>query len=389
MNPAGGLTAGWDEVVVVVDVRRWDGRPSTASRLATVLADHVPVLLVVPVTVADRPQRADRSTLVNPRLARVIAPVLDLGRGTLGPLVDAALVRRAVRGALGELGDPWVRAAVVTPCTRGAGPVDADLRVLVVGDDVLDGWSLPGRSRALDQDLVRAVDDADLVVVGSPAIGDALAGLDAEPLILPDGVDDAAFADGAFLGSPPRIVGGVAGYVGDLAADVDLAALDAVARAGHELLLVGRGPRETVPPDLAALLRRSNVTWAGPRPPHEVRRLVATCGVGLVPLLDTAYTRARLPLDALVHLAAGHPLVTTGCEPARWLRAGLPDDDDVVIADDAQSFASLVGHRVGEALDLTAADRRRRFAEGHRWSARGDALADAIGVRDLAAVGAR
>jgi hypothetical protein len=302
-----------------------------------------------------------------------------------------------------------VLAEVVTPCTRGAVPVAADLRVLVVGDDVLDGWFPPARTGALEQEVARAVADADLVVVGSPAIGDALPGLPTEPLVLPDGVDDAAFT-GAHPVPPGRRagptwdrhggVGGgtsggigtaapVAGFVGDLAADVDLASLDAVARAGHDLVLVGRGPRAGVPDDLARLLRRSNVTWAGPRPAGEVPALVATCRVGLVPLLDTAYTRARMPLDSLVHLAAGQPLVATGCEPARWLRTGPLDDDDVAIAVDPDSFAELVGRRVAERPDPVAARHRRRVAEDHRWSARGEALARAIGIGDLATAGAR
>lgn len=400
MSGAGGAAmASWEEAVVVVGVRRWDGRPSTMARLAEGLADHTPVLLVLAAPLVDRPERDERLALLGPQLARVVAPVSTRSPGRATATVDGALVRHAVHRALGELGSPAVRAVVAPPLTVRPAPDAGGLRVLVVGDDVLDG-SVPGRRGGhLEPAFRRDLAEADRVVAGSPVVADALGALDVDSIVIADGIDDDAFALARSRGRPDGAARTVAaGFVGDLAGDVDLAALEAVARTGIDVRLVGRGPRGALPDALARIVRRSNVEWIGPRPPDAVPGALLGCRVGILPLIDSAYTRARLPLDALVHLAGGRPVVATDCEPARWLRRvgrsgvrrpsapGVLDDADVVIAADPDAFAAHAARLARTPIGVADAARRRRFAADHRWSRRAAELASLLDVRAPVAV---
>ena len=380
----------WDEVVLVVGTRRWDGRRSTAERLAEGLADHAAVLVVIPERRGKGRDSEHPLRVVGPHLAQVVVPAGSVGAWPGLASFDAARAGRTIRRALVELGSPTVRAVVVTSPTAALDAVDADVRVFAASDDLLDGWTARSRRpRVVEHELNRTQRWADVVIAGSPTLAAAIGGAGSDPVVVPDGVDDAAFAPRR----PPATGAPVAGFVGDLAADVDLNALEAVADRGHELLLVGRGPRRPYPAALAQLLRRPNVEWVGPRPRDEIPELVARCRVGLVPLVDSPYTRARLPLDALVHLAAGQPVVGTRCEPVRWLRArgrgrrswlgdgsGSLRSADVVGADEPGGFADLVERRLAVPPGAAAVDRRRRFAWDHRWSVRAAEVAALIGV---------
>jgi hypothetical protein len=406
MSSVGGAVAtNWDEVVVLVGVRRWDGRASTLERLALGLSEHVAVLVVLP---GPTPMTSDGDggvQIVGPRLAHVLAPGMIGGRWASAFRFDAALVRRTVRRSLAELGSPRVLAVVVSSSLPTLGSVGEDVRVQVVADDLLDGWAVPpSRVPKLERALHRGLSDADIVVAGSPAIAAVLGEGDVDPEVVPDGLADEVYDSAAAhraRRTGPRSASPAVGFVGDLAGDLDLDALDAVAAAGHDVLLIGRGPRGAVPPALARVLRRSNVEWVGPRRVDELAGLVARCRVGVVPLVDSPYTRARLPLDSLAHLASGQPLVGTVCEPLRWLRGGGPigprhreeepvrlDDRDVAIADDAGGVAALVAARLEAPADPLAEDRRRRFAANHRRSVRAAHLASVLGIRTPDAVGA-
>jgi teichuronic acid biosynthesis glycosyltransferase TuaH len=402
MNGIGGSgTVDWDDVVVLVGVQRWDGRMSSVERLASGLAEHVAVLVVAPDPTSAGRERDARLQVIGPRLARVAAPGLAGGRSPLLARIDASLVHRTVRRALVDLGSPRVRGLVLSSSLPQLPPVEEEVRVLLVGDDLLDGWANGShRMPSLERALHRAVTDADVVVAGSPVLADILGHAGVVSEVLPDWLDDDAVAATVdhLAGGDGAVAASVVGVVGDLAGGVDLDALDVVAAAGHDLLLVGRGTRGPVPPVLAQVVKRSNVEWVGPRPAAEIPGLVARCRVGLVPLHDTPYTRARLPLDALVHLAAGQPVVGTDCEPMRWLRAGGPvgsrriddaapgmDDRDAAIARDADALAELVAERLVAAPDATADQRRRGFAARHRTSVRAGRLAAMIGLDQLEA----
>ena len=138
---------------------------------------------------------------------------------------------------------------------------------------------------------------------------------------LPNGCDAPYFAgvDEVAAAGDVTVPGPVAGFVGHLNSRTDLALLEAVAKAGVSLLLIGPKDPAFEPERFARLLDRGNVAYLGPRPFEELPSYFKLIDVGLVPYGDTEFNRWSFPMKTLEYLAAGRRSSRPRCRPcAGW-----------------------------------------------------------------------
>ncbi len=170
----------------------------------------------------------------------------------------------------------------------------------------------------------------------------------------------------------------IAGFVGHLSDRIDLDLLEALARSGHALLLVG--PRQSTfhIQRLDRLLALPNVQWAGPKPFSELPSYLSVIDVGITPYTDTPFNRSSFPLKTLEYLAAGRPVVTTDLPAARGLATEL-----VTIAADAEDFARATSELLTSPRPPDFVERAQAFARRHDWSERTRDMARLLGLKHL------
>lgn len=365
--------------VVWIAGTSWDAPvPGTDRRLATEVAREIPVLWVDP----PRPwrpadgRRTYRLSRITEGMARlvVVAPPGLTRQGVRR--VTAALLARAVRGALIDLGR--TSTAVLTSFPLAIFPRGvAGTRVLYVTDDWLGGSRQLGFSfTAVRTTMTRNMQMADIVAAVSPVLAatlDAMVGG-----ARPDAPRTRVLANGCprqdRTGSPAHRAA-TAGVVGQLNERLDLDALEAVRDTGVEMTLIGPRVEATrvCRVRLDALLRSSNVTWSGRLPPSQVAWHLDRLGAGLTPYADTPFNRASFPLKTLEYLASGLGVVSTDLPSVRWLASDL-----VAVGRDPSTFADLVTKAVANRHDGHQEQRRRNFAARHTWEARASELMEMI-----------
>ncbi|MFB3907651.1 MAG: glycosyltransferase [Candidatus Eisenbacteria bacterium] len=230
----------------------------------------------------------------------------------------------------------------------------------------------PGVDRArvetMEKRLLRSVD---LVLTASAPLRHRLAPLHPHVLPLPNVADVERFArdpgpippDLQAI-APPRLL-----YLGNLAAykiDLDRIARLARARPDWSWVLVGPAGRGDPSTRLSILDGIDNVHRLGERDRSAAPSYVAHADVCVLPLRDSASTRASFPLKTFEYLAAGRPVVATpipALEP--WIAQGIvrgAREDEDWIAGIAEAFAGRD--------DPAAVARRRHEASRHGWSER-------------------
>ncbi len=260
-------------------------------------------------------------------------------------------------------------------------------RVLHVTDDFVAGASLLGvdadrTARALDV----ALGGADEVLAVTPELAATLEtrlarlhrpGVRVQ--LLPNGCDPrpaTAAAPGTPVtpGAPPAL-GGTAGVVGQLNDRLDLDLLEAVADAGHPLLLVG--PRGRLSAEnacrLDALVARPTVQWTGAVAHADLPGYLARLRVGLTPYTRSDFNRASDPLKTLEYLAHGIPVVSADLPAARRLDPRVVD-----VARGPAEFAVAVTRRLGAPDRPHLASVCRGEAARHSWAVRAHELADVL-----------
>jgi teichuronic acid biosynthesis glycosyltransferase TuaH len=385
-DPVAAAGKEWSRCIVIYGAVPYAAPRFAAHHLADNLARYAPVLYVDPplswVEVARAPELrplldGPRLSMVTPRLANLrvlLFPGKD--RPTMTRL-STWLLRRRVGAALRALGGrPQV--TIVQPPHR---PLLAGLRdqrrVYLVTDDYIAMATMLGFPAAhMSRGEARLARDADLIVVVSAVLADKFRAMGYEPLLIPNGCDDSLFAttDTAPPATDVTLSAPIVGFVGYLANRMDFNLLDAVARRGHSVLLVG--PRSSVfaAKRAEALLARPNVQWVGGKEYTDLPSYMRVIDVGVVPYPDNQKNRASFPLKILEYLAAGRRVVATDLPAVRWL-----DTDLVRVApDDPEGFADAVEAALAEHDDVLLRERRRTFAAGHSWSRRTERLATAL-----------
>ena len=377
------------DLVVYFASSRYDGPPGHDRHMARALSAHRPVLFVEPplsaLTRLRSPELASLAgqpplQVVDENFARLIPWVLPgMTRPGIHHLVPAMMrraARRAVRRLYGAAGP--VAAVVSGRLEPVFGALPAARRLYYSTDDLVAGADLIGlpRKRLVRQEAV-ALRTADRIAAVSPPLRERYAAAGFDAALLPNGCDPDAYAavDAAPLPSDVDLSGPVAGLVGHINDRIDLALLEAVAAAGHPLLIVGPVAPGYQPSRFMALTGRPNVRWVGPKPLADLPGYLRVIDVGLTPYADTAFNRGSFPLKTLEYLAAGRAVVATPLPSTRWLGTDL-----VTLAGDPSSFASAVGAALASTRTPELVTRRQEFARSHSWDERARALAALLGL---------
>lgn len=379
------LSGDWSKIVVFFGGMAWDANRMTDQHLAERLAAHASVLYVDPPLSIVRAHQASRIPSMQPRLQRLgpsllrltpLAPPAPLRKAVRG--TTYRLMRRAARATVRRLGGD-VQVVVVASLNPLLSTWPGAVRVLFGTDDWVAGAGLLGvRGGWLERREREQVREADIVVAVSEPLADKWRGMGAQVTVIPNGCDDELFAgvDDAPWPDDVTLAPPIAGFVGHLSERIDLALLEAVAGAGHSLLLVG--PRQPTfgMARMDALLDRPNVTWVGPKPFESLPSYLRTFDVGLLPYADSAFNRASFPLKTLEYLAAGRAAVATDLPSVSWLNTDLVD-----VASGPEDFAAAVGRALRSPKDPDKAARRQDVARQHSWNRRVTEFADLIGLR--------
>jgi teichuronic acid biosynthesis glycosyltransferase TuaH len=359
----------------------WHDVPGTDRRLVARLAEHLPVLWVAPPGSVLTPGRERALQVVADGIAH-LRPVGPPGPERSGVRhVSALLEQLTIRAALRELGSQAIATVISSPLPRSIRWAPRP-RLYYATDDFVAGAGLMGMSETLlrgaEREQLRRCDVA-------AAVTDELAarfrshGRTAE--VLPNGCETATYSDVETRSRPPEIYlpDPIAGVVGQLSDRLDLALLEAVADAGHSLLLVGPRLPMRDPARWDRLLARPSVQWTGPRPYAELPAYLGAMKVGLTPYADTPFNRASFPLKTLEYLAAGLHVVSTGLPAARALGTRL-----VVTADNPGEYEELVAKGLVGPDDAGERARRRAAAEPHDWHHRATDVLRMLGAADRA-----
>lgn len=373
---------------------RYHGRPGTDRHLADALGRLAPVLFVEqPVSPLTRfvhahlaeARRTPELGRESERLWRLTPRVLPGAHRSGMHHVTAALMRRKARRAAAAIGER-VDGVVVTVPGDLLGTVPGARTVYFATDDLVAGAELLGLPRRrLEAAEADHLARADAVAAVSPALCERFRTRGRDAAFIPNGcapdaytgVDEAPWPDDV-----PRFDRPAAGFVGHVNARIDLGLLEAVADAGHPLLIVGAlaggakggGDRAR----FAALTARPGVTWVGAKPFGELPGYLRAISVGLTPYAAGGFNEASFPLKTLEYLAAGRGAVATPLPATAWLRADGDGADLIRSEASPDAFAKAVGEELAARPSPGLAARRRAFARRHGWDGRARALADLL-----------
>ncbi len=370
-----------NRIFVYIAGNRWENVEGTDHRLATALAEDIPVLWVDPPLAAHRALNRDARPLVRGTELQNVAPGVTRLRWLFFPGATrkpvAPLTSAALAGVIGRSLKVIGSSPVAVMCTSPVMTIPdgvSGTKILYVTDDWISGADLMGLSPSLiRKNLARNLQRADITLAVSPHLVNTLnqeSGQRVEAGLLPNGC---VLPAKAAKGSRSR----TAALVGTLNERLDIALLEKLAESGISLLVIG--PRTDKDPTVGArldsFLASDRVRWLGKLPAASLPGYLANVSVGLTPYVGSEFNRASFPLKTLDYLAAGLPVVATDLPAVRWL-----DSEDVAVAKDHTEFLNLVHLALRTPSDLALEDRRRSFARSHAWSARSSALLALLGA---------
>lgn len=191
-----------------------------------------------------------------------------------------------------------------------------------------------------------------------------------DALYLPNGVDDAHFADQSIrLPDADPLCEllaqrkPIAGYYGALAEWFDYALLEETAALRPEWNFVLIGPEYDHSLKSQPVLKRPNVRWLGPRDYSVLPAYLRAFDVAMIPFVINDITRATSPLKLYEFFAGEKPVVTTPMPECM----AFPE---VRIVRDAEEFAAALEAAREQAQCPAFRARLRELARENSWQAR-------------------
>jgi teichuronic acid biosynthesis glycosyltransferase TuaH len=375
----------WDGLLVVCAANKYDGIKLADQHMAEQLSALGPVLYVDPPVSpvnslrkreSDHSLKGPRLRLEAPGLAR-LTPVVQpfpSRRGMTG--VTTALTARYLRKAVSHLGGRVSAVISAWPQYPVFGRCGEEVRVYWAQDDFVGGAELLGlNAKLIDARERRVASAADLIIAANPVVAGTWRDRGFSPVIIPFGADVAAYRDIEQAPVPPDVdlPPPIVGVVGQINERTDLRLLEAIARRGRSLLLVGPADPRFEPQRFDALRQRDNVCWVGPKPFQALPGYLRLIDVGVVAYGDSPFNRGSFPLKTLEYLAAGRGVVATDLPAIRWLATDL-----VSVATTPELFADEVDRLLGEPRTRVLMAARQAFAAQHSWAQRAAAIRAAI-----------
>jgi len=229
----------------------------------------------------------------------------------------------------------------------------------------------------LKREEARILASADLVITTSLELFKSRRPLNANTILVNNGVDFELFSNGESFPEPddlapirrPRIC-----YAGAINQRLDWELLHTLAEANADWSLVMIGPVDrSAEADRLRIL--PNVHFLKARPREQIPAYLAHCDVNIIPYARNRCTSATYPLKLNEYLAVGRPVVSTSFGP------DLEEFRDVVhLAHSRFAFCSAVLAALGESgRDYKA--RARSVARRNSWECRAEEIAASILAR--------
>ena len=195
--------------------------------------------------------------------------------------------------------------------------------------------------------------------------------------VIPNGCDVEHFArtDSAPPPDDVALAHPIAGVIGHLSPRIDASLLAAVADDGMSLLLVGPASPSVGLGGLDNVLARPNVAWVGPKTYEELPSYLHAMDVGLVPYVDDAFNRAKLPAED-TRVPRGRQAGRRDRPPRDPLLAA----DGISLASSPAEFAAAVHDAATAPGDPAAIASRRAVAADSSWDSRVAELARLLGL---------
>ena len=248
----------------------------------------------------------------------------------------------------------WLYTPMAAPFVAALRP---DLLVYDVMDELSAFKGAPAALREQDRAMLRT---ADVVFTGGVSMYRARLPYANNIHLFPSGVEIDHFARAAerTMPRPPdlgELSPPVIGYFGVIDERMDMAALEALARAHPEWNIVMLGPVVKIDP--GDLPQASNLHFLGMKDYQELPSYLAYFDVALVPFAMNEATRYLSPTKTLEYLAAGKPVVAAPIADIVELYG-----DYVRIAETPEEYVALTEAALAEVSAETPAERRARVA---------------------------
>ncbi len=363
-SPAPETSAEWKAPILYLPAVAWAYRFQRPQQLALALARAGHPILYIEGFLRSRllPVRQVVHTQGTLQVLRMRVP----GRPDpyREPLNGRTAIAMAETILAGLRGDPPLMVLVQLPFWAELGrELARRLGVPLVYDRIDLHAGFPGIPASIEEAEEGLIRDADLVCASSTLLAEEPREVNPRVILLPNGVDLAAFPGPAPLRRDPPVR---IGYVGALGPWFDVEAVENAARTQPDwrFRLAGR----VEDPQVAALSTLPNLETVGEIPFTAVPAFLASLDAALVPFRDLPLTRAVDPVKLYEALAMGLPVVARRLpETERW------PEPLVYLYDDPESFLRQL-RRAVEERTTTLALQRRQAAEGESWDRRAGEL---------------
>ena len=247
--------------------------------------------------------------------------------------------------------------------------------------EMLDDLNVfPKVDEQVRRDHAAMLREADLVTVTARRLLDGVRAVRGDALLCPNAVDLPAFLNATerAKNNPPADLlpvlargAPIIGYYGALSAWVDYALIRQAAQLRPEYQFVLVGPDHDGTFQRSGLTELPNVTWLGAKLYAQLPYYLGHFDVATIPFVVNELTHSVSPIKLFEYLAAGKPVVATAMAECKQY-------PEVLIAEDAASFAQLLATALEQAKDPARRAALVALARANSWDARAEMLSQAL-----------